>query len=46
MTKDDGLSVSYDVSTLGGLTQENFADVVDWWAVMLGELNAYFKAQP
>ncbi len=45
VTKDDGLSVSYDVSTLGGLTQENFADVIDWWAVMLGELNAYFKAQ-
>jgi len=45
VAKDDGLSVSYDVTTLGGLTPENFADVIDWWAVMLGELNAYFKAQ-
>lgn len=45
VAKDDGLTVSYDVTTLGGLTQENFADVIDWWAVMLGELNAYFKAQ-
>lgn len=45
VAKDDGLTVSYDVSTLGGLTQENFADVIDWWAVMLGELNGYFKAQ-
>lgn len=45
VAKDNGLIVSYDVATWGGLNRENFADVIDWWAVMLGELNAYFKAQ-
>lgn len=41
---DDGtLRVSYDVSTMGGLTAANFTDVVDWWRTMLGELNIFFK---
>lgn len=36
------LAVSYDVTTVGGLTKANFADVVDWWQVMLGQLRSYF----
>lgn len=43
---DKTLDVAYDVSTIGGLNQENFADVVDWWAVMLGELSKFFKENP
>ena len=34
-----------DVSTIGGLNLKNFADVIDWWSVMLGELNKFFKEQ-
>ncbi|WP_257541337.1 YbjN domain-containing protein [Sphingobium sp. CFD-1] len=43
---DKSLAVSYDVATIGGLNQKNFADVVDWWALMLGELNKFFKENP
>ncbi|WHO37140.1 YbjN domain-containing protein [Sphingobium sp. AP49] len=43
---DKTLDVAYDVSTIGGLNQDNFADVVDWWAVMLGELGKFFKENP
>jgi hypothetical protein len=44
---DDGsLNARYDISTLGGLNQKNFADVVDWWAHMLGELGQFFREQP
>jgi len=43
---DKSMSFSYDVTTLGGLNQKNFADVIDWWATMLGQLNAFFKAHP
>jgi hypothetical protein len=42
---DKSLAVSMDVSTLGGLNQKNFADVIDWWSVMLGELAKFFKEQ-
>jgi len=28
--------LNYFVTTTGGLTQENFADVVDWWRVAMG----------
>lgn len=46
LADDKTLDVSYDVSTIGGLSQENFADVVDWWSVMLGELSKFFKENP
>jgi hypothetical protein len=42
---DKSLAASMDVGTIGGLNQKNFADVLDWWATMLGELNKFFKAQ-
>jgi hypothetical protein len=44
--EDKSLSFSYDVTTVGGLNQKNFADVIDWWATMLGQLGAFFKAHP
>ncbi|MET0370278.1 MAG: YbjN domain-containing protein [Sphingobium sp.] len=37
------LSMSYDVTTMGGLPAKNFADVIEWWATMLGELGKFFK---
>ncbi|MFT3966526.1 MAG: YbjN domain-containing protein [Sphingobium sp.] len=42
---DKSLSVSLDVATIGGLNRKNFADVLDWWTTMLGELNGFFKEQ-
>ena len=42
---DKSLAASMDVGTIGGLNQKNFADVLDWWSTMLGELNKFFKAQ-
>jgi len=29
---------SYDVSTIGGITPDNFADILAWWDAMLGEI--------
>ncbi|MEV4933882.1 YbjN domain-containing protein [Sphingobium sp. LMA1-1-1.1] len=44
---DDGsLAVAYDVTTVGGLNQKNFEDVIDWWTVMLGEASKFFKENP
>ncbi|HEX7853572.1 MAG TPA: YbjN domain-containing protein [Sphingobium sp.] len=42
---DKSLDASMDVATIGGLNQKNFADVLDWWATMLGELNTFFKEE-
>jgi hypothetical protein len=42
--EDKTLAVSMDVSTVGGLNQKNFADVIDWWGAMLSEVNKFFKA--
>ncbi len=36
----------YDVTTVGGLTKTNFADVVDWWSVTLGNLKTFFTENP
>lgn len=43
---DKSLMMTYDVSTVGGLTQVNFADVVDWWQTMLGQARVFFDAHP
>lgn len=43
---DHTIVVRYDVSTIGGLNQNNFADVVDWWSTMLGGVDRYFAAHP
>jgi len=43
---DNGtLAFTYDVTTVGGLNQANFADVVDWWQVMLGKVRGFFGEQ-
>lgn len=43
---DDGrLVVAYDVATIGGMNERNFADVLDWWQSMLGELGDFFQAE-
>lgn len=39
---DQTMSISYDVTTEGGINRENFADVIDWWQVMLGEASKFF----
>jgi len=39
---DGGLSLSFDVTTVGGLNRTNFADALDWWGVMLGQLRTFF----
>jgi hypothetical protein len=43
VNENGSLAFSYDVTTVGGLTRTNFADVVDWWQVMLGQLRGYFS---
>lgn len=48
MAVDDNkiLSVNYDLSTIGGLNQKNFADVIEWWASMLAQLHRFFDEHP
>lgn len=43
---DKSLGLTYDVTTLGGLNQVNFADVVDWWQTMLGQARTFFNEHP
>ncbi len=44
--RDDGIfAVAYDVATIGGLNQANFADVLDWWNSQLSELADFFKKE-
>jgi hypothetical protein len=44
---DNGsLAFTYDVTTVGGLNQANFADVIDWWQTMLGLVGKFFKEHP
>jgi len=42
---DEQFGTAYDVATIGGLNQRNFADVLDWWASQLDELGRFFKAE-
>jgi hypothetical protein len=39
------LQLAYDLSTVGGLNQQNFNDVAEWWAAMLGEFAVFVKEQ-
>lgn len=42
--RDDGtIILTYDVSTIGGLTKANFSDVLNWWATILGEASNFFS---
>ncbi len=42
---DKSLNLRYDVSTVGGLNKRNFADVIDWWSVMLGDFADFVDEQ-
>jgi len=48
MSVDDDrmLDLSYDLTTMGGLPARNFADVIEWWAAMMGEAGRFFKENP
>lgn len=43
---DKTLMMTYDVTTIGGLNQVNFADAVDWWQTMLGQARTFFDEHP
>jgi hypothetical protein len=43
--EDGRFLVAYDVATIGGLNERNFADVLDWWSSMLGELGEFFQKE-
>ncbi|MBT2185747.1 YbjN domain-containing protein [Sphingobium nicotianae] len=45
MAYEDGKysRLSYDVATIGGITPENFADILAWWDSMLGEVPKFFE---
>lgn len=45
ITPDGRLVGSYDVGTIGGLTERNFADVLDWWGSQLGEMADFFRTE-
>lgn len=38
------ISLSYDISTIGGLNKRNFADVLSWWSTILGQASKFFAA--
>lgn len=42
---DGDLSFFMDVSTVGGMTVENFRDTVDWFAVMDADLDKFVREQ-
>jgi hypothetical protein len=42
---DGAFAVAYDVATIGGVNQANFADVIAWWNNQLGELAEFFKQE-
>jgi hypothetical protein len=44
-TPDGRLVVAYDLGTIGGINQRNFADAIDWWQSMLEELGDFFQKQ-
>ena len=45
LIKDGKLRAAYDVATIGGINQANFADILDWWQSMSNELDKFFKEQ-
>jgi hypothetical protein len=42
---DQQMALAYDLAMIGGLSQRNFADVLDWWDSQLGELGKFFKKE-
>ena len=44
--RDSGeIAFAYDVPTIGGVNDANFADVLDWWTSELNELGKFFKKE-
>jgi hypothetical protein len=43
--KDGDFSVYMDVSLTGKLTYANFADTIDWWAVMTADLGKFIDVE-
>ncbi|WP_176484529.1 YbjN domain-containing protein [Sphingomonas spermidinifaciens] len=43
--KDGDLSIYMDVTGVGKMTQANFADALDWFAVMQGEVQKFLAAR-
>jgi hypothetical protein len=43
---DGSVAISYDVTTVGGINQDNFADVIDWWASIMGQARKFFDQHP
>lgn len=43
---DKRMVFNYDLSTVGGLNQANFTDTAEWWALMLGEIDKFFREHP
>jgi hypothetical protein len=43
--KDGDLGMHLDVATVGKLTKANFADVLDWWSVMSGDLAEFIDKE-
>ncbi len=40
---DGRFVTAYDLATIGGVNDRNFADVLDWWNSKLGELGDFFR---
>jgi len=40
------LNVSYDVTTVGGLSKSNMASVLNWWSLVLGDIRTFFNENP
>lgn len=40
------LNVSYDVTTVGGLSKANMASVLNWWSLVLGDVRTFFNENP
>ena len=43
--KDGDLVIDYLLSTVGGVPRATFADTLDWWQVMNGELDKFLEAR-
>lgn len=42
LTKTGAFRVSYDLSTIGGVNQRNFGDVLEWWTSLIGGMDKFF----
>ncbi|MEI9926775.1 MAG: YbjN domain-containing protein [Sphingomonas sp.] len=45
VAKDGRFVMAYDVATIGGINDRNFADILDWWTSTLGDLAEFFQTE-